>query len=122
VAYSTGRLVQLVRQRIEERPAVRLTDLATDCGVSPRTIRRVLRQELASTYRELRAQILVARVDALQNACRAMSAKEMARQLGFACPGSFSRTLKRLSASSAATGQVWQNRAGALGPVSDDHD
>ncbi len=66
---------------------------ARDCGASPRTVSRLFRGELGTSFVQWRQQVLLARAVAL--AARKMSMGAIAAELGYASPSAFSAMVRR---------------------------
>ena len=66
---------------------------ARDCGASPRTVARLFRSELGTSFVQWRQQVLLARAVAL--AARKMSMGAIAAELGYASPSAFSAMVRR---------------------------
>lgn len=82
----------LMTQLIAEGQDVQQSVVARRLGQSPRTLRRLLAVE-STSYAELYDRV---RLEHAQTALHAgCSIEEVAQQLGFASPGSFSRTFRR---------------------------
>ena len=71
----------------------RLEDWATEAGASARTISRLFRQELGSSYAQWRQQALLAH--ALRLAARRHPMQLIAAELGYASPSAFSAMVTR---------------------------
>ena len=67
--------------------------LAGDAGASPRTIARLFRSELGTTFVRWREQVLLAR--AVPLAARRMPMAAIAAELGYASPSAFAAMVKR---------------------------
>ena len=72
---------------------VTLEGWARDCGASPRTVARLFRSELGTSFVQWRQQVLLARAVAL--AARKMSIGAIATELGYASPSAFSAMVRR---------------------------
>ena len=72
---------------------VTLEGWARDCGASPRTVARLFRSELGTSFVQWRQQVLLARAVAL--AARKMSMGAIAAELGYASPSAFSAMVRR---------------------------
>ena len=70
-----------------------LTDLARDSGASARTIARLFRSELGTTFVQWRSQVLLAR--ALSMAARRVPMAAIAAELGYASASAFSAMVRR---------------------------
>lgn len=66
---------------------------AGDSGASPRTVSRLFRQELGTSFVQWRHQVLLARAVAL--AARKMPMARIASELGYASPSAFSAMVRR---------------------------
>jgi AraC-like DNA-binding protein len=66
---------------------------ARDVGASPRTVARLFRQQLGTTFGQWRQQVLLAR--ALTMAAGAMPMNRIAAELGYASPSAFSAMVRR---------------------------
>ena len=66
---------------------------ARDCGASPRTVARLFRSELGTSFVQWRQQVLLARAVAL--AARKMPMSAIAAELGYASPSAFSAMVRR---------------------------
>ena len=72
---------------------VTLEGWARDCGASPRTVARLFRSELGTSFVQWRQQVLLVRAVAL--AARKMSMGAIAAELGYASPSAFSAMVRR---------------------------
>jgi AraC-like DNA-binding protein len=70
-----------------------LADWAAECGASVRTIARLFRQELGTTFAEWRQQVLLAK--ALSMAARRRPMAHIAAELGYASASAFSAMVRR---------------------------
>jgi AraC-like DNA-binding protein len=70
-----------------------LDDWARDAGASPRTVARLFRQELGTTFVQWRHQVLLAKALAL--AARKMPMGSIAAELGYASPSAFTAMVRR---------------------------
>lgn len=70
-----------------------LEDWARQVGASPRTLARLFRQELGSTFGQWRQQVLLAQALAL--AARRLPMAHIAAELGYASPSAFSAMVRR---------------------------
>ncbi|SDM08094.1 AraC-type DNA-binding protein [Oryzisolibacter propanilivorax] len=70
-----------------------LADWARGTGASPRTVARLFRQELASSFTQWRQQVLLAQAAAL--AARRLPINQIAAELGYASPSAFSAMVRR---------------------------
>ena len=70
-----------------------LDDWAHDSGASPRTVARLFRQELGTTFVQWRQQVLLAK--ALTMAARKLPMATIASELGYASPSAFSAMVRR---------------------------
>jgi AraC-like DNA-binding protein len=66
---------------------------AYDCGASPRTVARLFRSELGTTFVQWRQQVLLAR--AVSMAARKLPIASIAAALGYASPSAFSAMVRR---------------------------
>jgi len=66
---------------------------ARDCGASPRTVARLFRSELGTTFVQWRQQVLLARAVSL--AARKLPIASIATALGYASPSAFSAMVRR---------------------------
>src|SRR5205085_260013 len=66
---------------------------ARDSGASPRTVARLFRQELGTTFVQWRQQVLLAK--ALAMAARRVPMSTIAAELGYASPSAFSAMVRR---------------------------
>jgi AraC-like DNA-binding protein/quercetin dioxygenase-like cupin family protein len=66
---------------------------ARACGASPRTVARLFRSELGTSFVQWRQQVLLARAVAL--AARKMPMASIAAELGYASPSAFSAMVRR---------------------------
>jgi AraC-like DNA-binding protein len=66
---------------------------ARDSGASPRTVARLFRQELGTTFIQWRQQVLLAK--ALAMAARKLPMATIAAELGYASPSAFSAMVRR---------------------------
>ena len=66
---------------------------ARDSGASPRTVARLFRQELGTTFVQWRQQVLLAK--ALSLAARKLPMATIAAELGYASPSAFSAMVRR---------------------------
>jgi AraC-like DNA-binding protein len=98
MSHNAQKMASLVAELVAESPAVQLHEIATALGVSCRTLRRAIRNELGMSFRGLQTQALVACVEAWRAKDTTLLVKELAYTLGFNDPRSFSRRVK------AATG------------------
>ncbi|MEO6033530.1 MAG: helix-turn-helix transcriptional regulator, partial [Burkholderiaceae bacterium] len=71
----------------------RLEGWARDSGASPRTIARLFRSELGTSFVQWRHQVLLARAVAL--AARRLPMSRIAAELGYASPSAFSAMVRR---------------------------
>ena len=69
------------------------TAWARDSGASPRTVARLFRQELGTTFVQWRQQVLLAK--ALAMAARRVPMSTIAAELGYASPSAFSAMVRR---------------------------
>lgn len=70
-----------------------LADWARDTGASPRTVARLFRQELGSTFTQWRQQVILARAVALAAGRRPIN--QIAAELGYNSPSAFSAMVRR---------------------------
>lgn len=70
-----------------------LADWARDTGASPRTVARLFRQELASTFTQWRQQVILAKAVALAAGRRPIN--QIAAELGYNSPSAFSAMVRR---------------------------
>jgi AraC-like DNA-binding protein len=70
-----------------------LDDWARDAGASPRTVARLFRQELGTTFVQWRHQVLLAK--ALAMAARKLPMGTIASELGYASPSAFTAMVRR---------------------------
>ena len=70
-----------------------LADWARDTGASPRTVARLFRQELSTTFTQWRQQVLLAQAVAL--AAGRKPVNQIAAELGYASPSAFSAMVRR---------------------------
>ena len=70
-----------------------LADWARDTGASPRTVARLFRQELSSTFTQWRQQVILARAVALAAGRRPI--RQIAAELGYNSPSAFSAMVRR---------------------------
>src|SRR5438105_678667 len=70
-----------------------LDDWAHDSGASPRTVARLFRQQLGTTFVQWRQQVLLAK--ALTMAARKLPMATIAAELGYASPSAFSAMVRR---------------------------
>lgn len=70
-----------------------LDDWARDAGASPRTVARLFRQELGTTFVQWRHQVLLAK--ALAMAARKLPMGTIAAELGYASPSAFTAMVRR---------------------------
>jgi AraC-like DNA-binding protein len=66
---------------------------AIDSGASPRTVARLFRSELGTSFVQWRQQVLLARAVSL--AARKMPMAAIAAELGYASPSAFSAMVRR---------------------------
>jgi len=97
VTYPADVLAERVKRRLEETPAVCLATLASEYGVSCRTVRRALTAQLGISFRGLQAQSLRVHVDRLRRGDGVRSLKEVAYALGYRSPKAFSRRMKTIT-------------------------
>ena len=70
-----------------------LAEWARDTGASPRTVARLFRQELGSTFTQWRQQVILARAVALAAGRRPIN--QIAAELGYNSPSAFSAMVRR---------------------------
>ena len=70
-----------------------LADWARDTGASPRTVARLFRQELGSTFTQWRQQVILARAVALAAGRRPIN--QIAAELGYNSPSAFSAMVRK---------------------------
>ena len=70
-----------------------LADWACDTGASPRTVARLFRQELGSTFTQWRQQVILAKAVAL--AAGRLPINQIAAELGYNSPSAFSAMVRR---------------------------
>ncbi|WP_405043273.1 AraC family transcriptional regulator [Paracidovorax wautersii] len=70
-----------------------LADWAQDTGASPRTVARLFRQELGSTFTQWRQQVILAKAVALAAGRRPIN--QIAAELGYNSPSAFSAMVRR---------------------------
>ena len=70
-----------------------LADWARDTGASPRTVARLFRQELSSTFTQWRQQVILARAVALAAGRRPIN--QIAAELGYSSASAFSAMVRR---------------------------
>jgi len=71
----------------------RLEAWAQACGASPRTVARLFRSELGTSFGQWRQQVLLARAVTL--AARKLPMASIAAELGYASPSAFSAMVRR---------------------------
>ena len=70
-----------------------LEDWADDVGASPRTVARLFRSELSTSFLQWRQQVLLARAVTL--AARKLPMADIAAELGYASASAFSAMVRR---------------------------
>ncbi|AVT01129.1 AraC family transcriptional regulator [Paracidovorax avenae] len=71
----------------------KLADWARDTGASPRTVARLFRQDLSTTFTQWRQQVLLAQAVALAAGRRPVN--QIAAELGYSSPSAFSAMVRR---------------------------
>ena len=85
---------------LQQSPCALLSDLALQLRVSRRTIENCIRFGAGRTFRDLRKEILLSRVNCILGSNPTISVKELSFAVGFKSASSFSRAIKRASGSS----------------------
>lgn len=92
--YNPKLLAEEIDARLSESPRIKLSQLARDLSVSPRTITRLLESEKRMSYRSYQQSFLL-RI-ALQRLAKGgnLTIKEIALSLGYSSPSAFSRFIR----------------------------
>ena len=81
------------RSDMRATKAEALAEWARDTGASPRTVARLFRQELGSTFTQWRQQVILARAVALAAGRKPIN--QIAAELGYNSPSAFSAMVRR---------------------------
>ena len=96
MSYGHALLFQAISQRITDAPLTSLRDLSLELRVSRRTLQQVVRTQAGKSLRELRKELLIARVVYLLASQPGFAIKEVSFAIGFRSPRSFARSVKRI--------------------------
>lgn len=88
-------LLDAILLHLRQTPCGLLRELALELRVSQRTIESSVHLGTGKTFRDLRKEILVARVRNILASHPTMAVKELSFSVGFKSPSSFSRAIKR---------------------------
>ena len=93
-------LFDAILLHLHETPCVLLGDLALQLRVSRRTIENCIRVGAGKTFRNLRKEVLLSRVNCILSSDPTISVKELSVAVGFKSASSFSRAIKHACGSS----------------------
>lgn len=88
-------LLNAALRRLSRAPSSRLEDLTREFDVSRRTLQNAINMTTGKTFRRLRDELLVERVNSLLESHPTRGIKELSFQLGYKSPRSFARAIKR---------------------------
>ena len=80
---------------LQRKPNSSLRELSKELHVSRRTIQNVVISVTGKTFREIQEELLLARVQTILEANPGVSIKELSRDIGYRCPRSFARAVRR---------------------------
>ena len=95
VSYDHGLLFQVICNHLHRNPNSTLMDLSRGLRVGRRTIQTTIRITSAKTFRQLREEVLIARLNKFFLSNPTLAIKELSFELGYTCPQSFARAVKR---------------------------
>ena len=93
-------LFDAILLNLQETPCIPLGDLAPRLRVSRRTIENCIRIGAGKTFRNLRKEVLLSRVNCILSSDPTVSVKELSFAVGFKSASSFSRAIKQACGSS----------------------
>lgn len=88
-------LYQAISLSLHRNPSISLWELSRQLRVSRRTLQRAVCSITGKRFRELREEILLARVASLLMAKPGMAIKELSFETGYSSPRSFARAVRR---------------------------
>jgi AraC-like DNA-binding protein len=97
VSYDHALLCDSISKSLHRNTALSLIDLSRELRVGRRTIQAGIRVTTGKTFRKFREEILLARVNSFFASRPGLAIKELSFEVGYACPQSFARAVKRAS-------------------------
>lgn len=88
-------MVSEVLRSLNHAPATLLGEIARKLHVSPRTLQIVVKLATGKTFRKLRCELLVQRVNTLLGSDPTRPIKDLSFELGYESPRSFARAVKQ---------------------------
>lgn len=97
MSYNYSLLFAEISKRLAENPRRSIAQLASELGISRRTIQHIVSAQSGRTFNAIRDEILLIEVRRLFVSEPQLAIKEVCFALGFSSPRSFGRVLKRVS-------------------------
>lgn len=88
-------LVSAVLRRLSGTPATLLGEIARELHVSTRTLENVVKLATGKTFRKLRGELLVRKVNTLLESDPTRPIKDLSFEIGYKSPRSFARAIKQ---------------------------
>lgn len=88
-------LVSAVLRRLNRAPATLLGEIARELHVSTKTLQNVVKLATGKTFRNLRGELLVRKVNTLLESDPTRPIKDLSFELGYKSPRSFARAVKQ---------------------------
>lgn len=95
MSYDHALLCEAISTCLQYNPARSLIDLSRELRVGRRTIQAGIRITTGKTFRKFREEILIARVSSCFASRPGLAIKELSFEVGYTCPQSFARAIKR---------------------------
>lgn len=89
-------LVRAVLHRLSRTPGTLLGEIAGELHVNTRTLQNVVKLATGKTFRKLRGELLVRRVNTLLESEPTRPIKDLSFELGYKSPRSFARAVKQV--------------------------
>jgi AraC-like DNA-binding protein len=125
MSYDYTLLCRKVKALLHNTPCGSLDDLSNQLRIAPRTIQNAVGATIHKTFKQLREEILIARVRAHFASVPTGTIKELSSHLGFSSPRSFARVVRRITGvcphvfrSQVATHQGMSRKRAVGGPRS----
>ncbi len=97
MSYEWTQLFSTIAARVRENPAVSLRGLSRQLQVGQRTLQKVVSNNTGKTFRRLRDDAMIEKIQALLISSPLVSMKEISFSAGFGSPRSFARCVRRLT-------------------------
>ena len=95
MSYDQALLFRAIRTSLGRNPSLSLISVSQELRVGRRTIQTNVRMVTGKTFREFRDETLINRFRNLLIARPTLAIKEISLEVGYACPQSFARAVKR---------------------------